>query len=311
MLNDLFASLDNMFNPILASVTTRLVANAISSMAPVITTMLSLYVIMWGGLLAWRQCSRADLFDACARAAVVSLLCTFADYDQYVAQMFTVQIPQFIGTSLSGAGNNLTVPQQFDLLLNSIWHLLQAALGMAEGVSVTQVAERLAAWACVAVSAGVMMLAYIQFKIAAVMVALLVVVGPFVVGLGLFPPTRGIAWGWGKSLIGVMVQMVMINIVTAAAVQVMRSFVLQVAQSGGTLDLMIIGLLQCALVNIFAYSMLRFIPSLAASIVSGAAGIPMSHTTGATTSLVGAGVASARAATAAAKAATGAIRGRS
>ena len=269
-MNNAFEYINSVFDPALQAATTSLVSSAIAASSTVLTAALSLYIIMWGGLAAWRQVSAADMARACVRAAAVALLCTTAYYGPYIVTMFTQTVPNWINTAVTG--NTSTVAQQFDMLIGATAHYVGAIIAQTSPIS--QIAERICAWALNLGACFVLAIGYGVFKLAQVMVDVLVIIGPLLLFLTLFPATRDIPMRWFHKLVGMMILIALIDIVSAMVIQLDKGFLLQAINAGGGVDVELEWLTQSLIVDAFGVVILVAMIPLA-TYLAGGIGVPL------------------------------------
>lgn len=261
----LFEWLDNAYNTVVQAPLLAVVPNVLSANAALVSTALSIYVVMYGMLLMYRQVPMADLARACGIAAGIGFIYTAANYNLYIVQEFTVTIPQWISTSLS-SNHAFTPAQQLDQLASAL--ALIAANAIDKASPITEIAQIGIIGFLLITTLLVIGTVFAFTKFAAFLAAILVVLGPFVIWLALFPITRSIAENWFRQLVGIMVKMAALTIMASVCITAMDSFEAQFVTSG-SIDVVMYGLLQNLVVDFVCLIGVAVIPGVVRDIVGG------------------------------------------
>lgn len=265
----LFSWMDSAFTSVIQTPMLAVVPAALNAIAPVLYTAMCLYVMCWGILLMYKQCSHHELMRAVLYVAATSALYQSENWNTYVVGWFTHDIPNWISSSLSGT-QTLTIAQQFDLLASATGKI--AAAGIAGASRVTEFVEIGLVYVMLWVTELLLMAVYFCFKLAAFMAIILCVIGPFVAWLVLFPWTRDIALSWGKQLVGYMIRMAALTVLASVAVQFMKTFLLNfVNNSAGGIDVVLFGMIQAVSVDFFCLLAVAMVPGLVRDMVGGMA----------------------------------------
>jgi type IV secretion system protein VirB6 len=218
---DVFASLSNNFDPALTGAATRVVSNAIAANAPVLTSALTLYVIVWGLMCAFGQVSLAAMMAASGKAAAISLLMTTAFFLPYIQTPFLTTIPNWIAGVTTGSSTN-TAASQFSALWSATLHMEAQIYQQASGIF--YIAARLQA-GLIAMGIGILLVIdFFVWEIARWLMDVLICVGPFILWFYLFRATRGVPERWFGKMVGILILYALVNVTMEVVITTDISF---------------------------------------------------------------------------------------
>jgi type IV secretion system protein VirB6 len=267
---DVFTSISDQFDPVLTGAATRVVSNAIAANAPVLTSALTLYVIVWGAMCAFGQVSMAAMIAAAGKAAAISLLMTTAFFLPYVQTPFLTTIPNWIASATTGSPSN-SAATQFSQLWSATLHMEAEIYQQASGI--VYIASRLQAGL---IAIGIGMLLVIDFfiwEIARWLMDVLICVGPFILWLYLFRATRSVPERWFGKMVGILILYGLVNVTMEVVITADMTFMASAQSAGGGIDLQIASLVSCFIFDMFGTAMLIMCP-LVASYIGGGVGLP-------------------------------------
>lgn len=190
---DYFAYITNLTQGYVTS-NTVIVANAI---APAVTALLSLYVILWG-ISSLRGLIQEPITEAAARFVKIALICSLAlqlgHYNELIVDTF-VNGPEDLARMLAGATNPNSTVSSLDVILET---------GFAAGKNFWQkgglfsgdVGMYLIALSVWAVTLAITIFSFVLIILSKVMLSILLALGPiFIVSL-LFQASAGYFTGW-------------------------------------------------------------------------------------------------------------------
>jgi type IV secretion system protein VirB6 len=183
---------------------------------PQVRAAATLFILISGWLVLTGRMDKNVLAGRVLRImAVAALLTSAGTFNTYVRDLFLQDIPNTVGAALTG-GTTYSPAAQFDALWNATQRMAATVLSEASGY--TQLGERLAIRIFMGISFVALVVIFLMWVIARVVMGMVIALGPFLIGLWLFDATRPYVQRWiGKLVsltlvqvsIGVMLQMLM------------------------------------------------------------------------------------------------------
>ncbi|MEY3201041.1 MAG: hypothetical protein RIR70_591 [Pseudomonadota bacterium] len=210
----------------LATYVSDTAANVIAAITPVTTTLLTIYVMLWGWSMM-RGLISEPVMDGANRIVRLSLITAVAlnlgIYNAYLGDLLWNSPDALASAIASGNSNSLSNAQFLDELMSKMYDLGDAYWKTAFGKNPSSPIPDIGmlVMACAVWGAGVLATAYGAFLLALSKIALAVLlgVGPLFVLMTLFEPTKRFFEAW----IGQTLNYVFMVMLTAAAIKLMMS----------------------------------------------------------------------------------------
>ena len=276
MAGDSFEKVSATFDTNLLSGINAVIANGLSWAQPQVRAGATLFVLITGWLVLTGRMDKNVLAGRVLRIlAVAALLTSAGTFNTYVRDLFLTEIPSTVGAALTG-GTVYAPAAQFDALWNATQRMAAIVLGEATGW--TQVGERVAVRALMAVSFVALVVIFLMWVVVRVVMGMVIALGPFLIGLYLFDATRPFVDRWVGKLVSLTLVQVSISVMLQMLMTGFNGYVRNVQNNmGASLDEKIGALLQ---VGAWYWSGLLLIGSLttvAYSIGGGLAGSYAPH----------------------------------
>lgn len=282
---DAFVGWDsNIQAPFTAGVSTT-VASAMSAIQAPLTSAIVLWLIVSGILVMRGEVTvRTGITRVVSASFVVGILMSTALYNEYVVSFFTVGLPNWIDTSLNG-GSGTTGPATFSQILKNTQEIFTMAK---KGVSVTDLVPALLFFSLDILSIIPVIILFVIYELAKILIDLVVCIGPFVLPGYLFAATRGVADRFVSKLLGLSLLILIVNIMLSiidGAITTYCQTILGAVTSGqsegwfGTVENIGATLLMCLQLVIFlvvSALIMTFIPGIASYIGGGVSVSPLS-----------------------------------
>ena len=202
-------------------------ASIASAFAPVATTLVTIYVILWGWSLM-RGVISEPVTDGIARilrlTIIVALAINAGIYNGYLAGLLW-ESPEALASVISGTSSGNTAMNFLDQLMGQFYELAQAFNDKAYADTGITGLPDLSLWAMgwAILGAGTMVTGYtvFLFVLAKIALAILLGVGPVFILMTVFGPTRRFFDVW----IGQALNYVILVLLTASAVRLIMSIV--------------------------------------------------------------------------------------
>jgi hypothetical protein len=175
-----------------------------------VRTAATLFILISGWLVLTGRLDKSVLAGRVVRImAVASLLTSAGTFNTYVRDLFLQDIPSSIGSALTG-GTTYAPAAQFDALWNATQRMAATVLGEATGYA--QIGERIAIRLLMAVSFVGLIVIFLMWVIARVVMGMVIALGPFLIGLYLFDATRPFVDRWVGKLVSLTLVQVSISV---------------------------------------------------------------------------------------------------
>lgn len=187
---------------VLVEAMTSGVVGALAYVRAPLRAMLALYVLMHGFRMVAGEGSAREFTSAVMRAVCVITLLQATYYIPWVQQYLFVTLPNELASALNGPRVTVNTAQVFDALwsasLNSAAPILKKASGFFNGINY------LVIWLFIFVGLGGILIMFAIWYMSKVTIAILLIMGAFLIVFYLFKGTRGITTGWVGKLVGVL-----------------------------------------------------------------------------------------------------------
>ena len=197
--------------------------------------MLGLYVIIHGmRMVAGEGSGRSFIFAVVRAVCVVSIL-QAAYYVPWVQQQFFTALPNDLAAALNGPRITVNTAQQFDALWSASLNAAGLILKKASGL--LNIMDRGIVWVFAFAGLGGILVMFAVFYMSKVTIAVLIIMGPFLIVFYLFSGTRGITTGWIGKTVGVLCwQLAAAVVVRLVIVAIHTRMSLMQANPGGSID---------------------------------------------------------------------------
>ena len=211
-----FQNISDVFDTSLLASINNVINGGLTWARPQVRAAATLFILISGWLVLTGRMDKNVLAGRVLRImAVAALLTSAANFNTYVRDLFLQDIPNTVGSALTG-GTTYAPAAQFDALWAATQRMAATVLAQANGY--TQLGERLVIRFFMTVSFVALVIIFLMWVVARVVMGMVIALGPFLIGLALFDATRPYVHRWlGKLVsltlvqvsIGVMLQMLM------------------------------------------------------------------------------------------------------
>ncbi|MFC7693999.1 type IV secretion system protein [Paeniroseomonas aquatica] len=244
---------------------------------PQVRAAATLFILISGWLVLTGRMDKNVLAGRVLRImAVAALLTSTSVFNTYVRDLFLQDIPNTVGAALTG-GNTFAPAAQFDAL----WAATQrmAATVLAEANGYTQLGERIIIRLFMGLSFMALVIIFLMWVIARVVMGMVIALGPFLIGLALFDATRLFVDRWVGKLVSLTLVQVSIGVMLQMLMSGFNNYVRAAQGNMGTgLDERIGALLQLAAWYWCGLLLIGALTGVAYSIGGGLAGSFAPHT---------------------------------
>jgi type IV secretion system protein VirB6 len=277
MTNDFFQRVSAVFDQNLISGISSIIDNGLSWAQPQVRAGATLFILISAWLVLTGRMDKSVLAGRVVRImAVAALLTSAGTFNTYVRDVFLTEIPSTIGSALTGSAV-YDPAAQFDALWNATQRI--AATVLAEATGWTQVGERIAIRILMGVSFVALVVSFLMWVIARVVMGMVIALGPFLIGLYLFDATRPFVDRWVGKLVSLTLVQVSISVMLQMLMTGFNSYVRAVQGSlGASLDEKIGSLMQVGAWYWCGLLLIAALTTVAYSIGGGLAGSFAPHT---------------------------------
>lgn len=203
-----------------------------------VRAMMGLYVIVHGMKMVAGEASARSFMFAVVRAVCVVSILQAAYYVPWVQQQFFVTLPNDIAAALNGPRVTINTAQQFDALWSA--SLNAAGLILKKATGILDIADRAMVWIFAFIGLGGIIVMFAIFYLSKVTIAVLIIMGPFLIPFYLFGGTRQITSGWIGKVVGVLCwQLAAAVVVRLVIVAINARMQIMQANPGASVDQMI------------------------------------------------------------------------
>lgn len=227
---DTFTQLSAQWDTALSSGMTNAISNALSANSVLFGTILTVWLIISGLSTAFPWgLSFAEWGWGAARAFIIGMLLTTAGFTTYISEPLQTDIPNWMAKAVSG-GDAATSPQMFDNLRNKFG---AAVAGVEQQLSWTDIGQYIECAAIAAFSLAELIVIFALFELAKFVIQIVVVASVFMLGLYMFPATRGFVMALVGQAVAGLLTMLFVNILVALAVAANNSLMGTIATVTG------------------------------------------------------------------------------
>lgn len=219
------------------------IANGLAWAQPQIRAAATLFVLLTGWLVLTGRMDKNVFAGRLVRiVAVTALLLSASNFNTFVRDLFLTEIPSTVGAALTG-GTIYAPAAQFDALWNATQRM--AATVLAEATGYTQFGERIVIRILMMISLIALVIIFLMWVIARVVMGMVIALGPFLIGLYLFDATRPFVDRWVGKLVSLTLVQLSISVMLQLLMTGFNNYVRQAQTNpGGSLDEKIGALLQ-------------------------------------------------------------------
>ena len=271
-MNNTFTTLATTFDAQILAAMDAVLTAGISEARVQIVAAISLLILIVGGLAMMGKMDVGTAALTGVRAVCVSALLQTTTYNYYVRDFFFTDLPNHLAAAVGGPRVTLSSAAQFDQLTAATLNAMSYVLGVATGWS--DIGERMIAYAIAGLTIMALFFIFALWLLTRLMLALIILLGPFLIILFLFRATRRFVEQWIGMLIGAVALQLAASIVLRILLLVITDqmrVMQRVAQSGGDVPILISNQAVVLGVCAFAAFIMFVLPSVIA-IGSGAAG---------------------------------------
>ncbi|MBB5695996.1 TrbL/VirB6 plasmid conjugal transfer protein [Roseomonas rosea] len=277
MAGEFFQNVSLAFDGNLVSAVNNVINNGLTWARPQVRAAATLFILISGWLVLTGRMDKSVLAGRVLRImAVAALLTSAGTFNTYVRDLFLTDIPSTVGSALTG-GTTYAPAAQFDALWGATQRI--AATMLAEATGWTQFGERLVIRALMVISFVALVVIFLMWIVARVVMGFVIALGPFLIGLALFDATRPFVDRWVGKLVSLTLVQLSVSVMLQMLMTGFNNYV-RVAQSnsGGSLDEKMGALLQVAAWYWCGLLLIGALTGVAYSIGGGLAGSFAPHT---------------------------------
>ncbi len=257
------------YDPAIAQGVNQVISNAISGNAETVTEALTLYVIIIGLLLCFREMTYRTFVTHAMRAGAISALMVYGTFNTMIATPAMNTIPLWIAQTVNAQAAVHSAPQQFDLLWSASLHLESAILEQATGLE--NLGFSVTARLYTLLAGGLLTIVFWCWEFSRATMGLIVAVAPFVLWMYLFETTRQIPMRVFHKGIGILILQLLLSITVQLMLQGNSYILLTAAQNAGDLEAQIGAYQDVLIFFFFGTALVIFTPAIAAYIGGGIA----------------------------------------
>jgi type IV secretion system protein VirB6 len=242
---EFFVNIATTFDTNLIGAVNNVISSALTWARPQVRAAATLFILITGWLVLTGRMDKNVLAGRVLRIMAVAALLTSADtFNTYVRDLFLTEIPSTVGSALTG-GSTYAPAAQFDALWDATQRI--AATMLAEATGYTQFGERLVIRALMGISFVALVVIFLIWIVARVLMGFVIALGPFLIGLALFDATRPFVDRWVGKLVSLTLVQVSVSVLLQMLMTGFNSYVRQAqANPGGSLDEKLAAFLQVA-----------------------------------------------------------------
>jgi type IV secretion system protein VirB6 len=242
---EFFQTILAVFDANLISAINNVIGNALEWAQPQVRAAATLFILISGWLVLTGRMDKSVLAGRVLRImAVAALLTSAGTFNTYVRDLFLQDIPSTVGSALTG-GTTYAPAAQFDALWSATQRI--AATMLAEATGYTQFGERLVIRVLMGISFVALVVIFLLWIVARVLMGFVIALGPFLIGLALFDATRPFVDRWVGKLVSLTLVQVSVSVMLQMLMTGFNNYVRAAqANPGGSLDEKIGAFLQVA-----------------------------------------------------------------
>lgn len=263
----LFAGLAANWDTVIATGVAQVINNELSANALLLAGLVTLSLVMVGGLMAFGALSAIEGLAWALRIGLVSFIMVAANFTTYVQQPIMTDIPAWIASSSTLTTNAQSIPQQYDGLRNSV--VAQEATILQQANGWTEMGERaradFATWLiCLSLS-----ISFWIWEALRGLTGLLVDLIPFVAGLWLFRTTRHVPLNLLGSIGSLLLLTIAMSILLNISINADQVWLAQARSADATVEVQLDAMKNIFLFFMFGTAMSVFLPLIIGRICGG------------------------------------------
>lgn len=268
-----YVELANIYETTMSIGVNRVIANGTANNADVLAEALTLYIIIVGLLMAFREMSYRDFIWHMMRAAIIAFLLTVQGFNTMIATPAMDTIPAWIAASSNNATGVTAGAQQFELLSSAVTHQTAAILQGATGLE--NIAYRGEAKFWDGAIKSLLTTGFWMYEFSRLIMGVLVAAMAFLLFLALFECTRHVPIRLANKALGLLILQLMLSIMIQIMLAGDSTFMIHVANGGLVADAGLdaqLGVLEDIFsFFVFGIGMIIFLPAIAAYVGGGIA----------------------------------------
>lgn len=235
MAGEFFQNVLAAFDANLISAVNGVISSGLAWARPQVRAAATLFILISGWLVLSGRMDKSVLAGRVLRIMLVAALLTSAGtFNTYVRDLFLQDIPSTVGAALTG-GTTYAPAAQFDALWSATQRI--AATMLAEATGYTQFGERLVIRALMGISFVALVVIFLMWIVARVLMGFVIALGPFLIGLALFDTTRPYVDRWVGKLVSLTLVQVSVSVMLQMLMSGFNNYVRAAqANPGGSLD---------------------------------------------------------------------------
>ncbi len=235
MAGEFFQNVSAAFDANLISAVNGVISSGLAWARPQVRAAATLFILISGWLVLTGRMDKSVLAGRVIRIMIVAALLTSAGtFNTYVRDLFLQNIPSTVGSALTG-GVTYAPAAQFDALWGATQRI--AATMLAEATGYTQFGERLVIRALMGISFVALVMIFLMWVVARVLMGFVIALGPFLIGLALFDATRPYVDRWVGKLVSLTLVQVSVSVMLQMLMSGFNNYVRAAqANPGGSLD---------------------------------------------------------------------------
>lgn len=240
-----FQNILDVFDTNLLAAVNNVISDGLTWARPQVRAAATLFILISGWLVLTGRMDKSILAGRVFRIMAVAALLTSADtFNTYVRDLFLNDIPSTVGAALTG-GTTYKPAAQFDALWSATQRM--GAVSLAQATGWTQFGERLVIRFCMLLSLVALVMAFLIWVVARVLMGFVIALGPFLIGLALFDATRPFVDRWVGKLVSLTLMQLSVSVMLQMLMTGFNNYVRQAQQNpGGSLDEKLMALLLIA-----------------------------------------------------------------
>jgi type IV secretion system protein VirB6 len=226
-----FTTIYNNINPALTSSVNNVVASMLSGVSGILTTAMTLYVAVVGLMVISGRMAMPirDVWFLFAKAAVVAVFLQASQYDTYVRDFFLTTLPNSLTTGITGSAGTVGA-SSFDHIWNKAFG---GGLAVWKNTSWTDIGLQILIvvyWMAAAVATA---FGFLVWMASHVFIGLFVAIGPAMICMFLFSPTRPMFERWIGALVSMTLLQVMVVILLVVLIGAENTLLANISTAGG------------------------------------------------------------------------------
>lgn len=199
---DFFSSIARTVDAQVLAAMDAVITAGIADMRLQIAAVLSLMILILGALAFLGRMDLNMAATAAVRAVCISFLLQAPNFNYYVRDLFFTDLPNRLAAAVGGPRVDVSSAAQFDALLAAGINAQTYVLSVATGFS--GIADRVISYIQVGLLGAALVIIFALWLLTRIFMAIIILLGPFVLMLFLFQATRRYVEQWVGMLIGMV-----------------------------------------------------------------------------------------------------------